>query len=65
MSELEEAQRLHWEDLVGAMKPELEAIQKDLLNKGQVFARITDKGIELIPCHAVYLDWRHEPNTGD
>jgi hypothetical protein len=63
MSELKEAQRLHWEALVGAMKPELDAIQKDLFNKGQVFVRVTDKGIEFIPCEDVNVEASNEPNT--
>jgi hypothetical protein len=63
MSELKEAQRLHWEALVGAMKPELDAMQQDLINKGSCFARITDKGMEFIPCEEVNVEVFIEPNT--
>ena len=52
---LEEAQSVLWEDLVEAMKPKLDAMQQDLLNKGQCFAKITNKGIQFIPCEAVYI----------
>ena len=52
---LEEAQSVLWKDLVEAMKPKLDAMQQDLLNKGQCFAKITDKGIQFIPCEAVYI----------
>ena len=52
---LEEAQSVLWKDLVEAMKPELDAMQQDLLNKGQCFAKITNKGIQFIPCEAVYI----------
>jgi hypothetical protein len=58
MNELKELHKLYRKQL-----PQLDAMQQDLINKGHAFARITDKGIELIPCHTVYLDWRHEPNT--
>ena len=52
---LEEAQSVLWKDLVEAMKPKLDAMQQDLLNKGQCFAKITNKGIQFIPCEAVYI----------
>jgi len=52
---LEEAQSALWKDLVEAMKPELDAMQQDLLNKGPCFAKITNKGIQFIPCEAVYI----------
>ena len=55
MSELKAAQKFHWEDLVQAMKPQLDAMQKDLHNKGSCFARLTDKGIQFIPCEDVYV----------
>ena len=50
-----EHDKLHWEDLVQAMKPQLDAMQKDLHNKGSCFARLTDKGIQFIPCEDVYV----------
>ena len=50
MSQLKEIQKLLWEDLVQACKPQLDAMQKDLKNKGSCFARITDKGVQFIPC---------------
>jgi hypothetical protein len=59
MNDLEEAHKLYKKQSL-----QLSVMQQDLINKGHAFARITDKGIELIPCHTVYLDWRHEPNTG-
>ena len=52
---LEEAQSVLWKDLVEAMKPKLDAMQQDLLNKGQCFAKITNEGIQFIPCEAVYI----------
>ena len=55
MSELKAAQKFHWEDLVQAMKPQLDAMQQDLNNKGSCFARLTDKGIQFIPYEDVYV----------
>ena len=52
---LEEAQSALWKELVEAKKPELYAMQEDLLNKGQSFAKITNKGMQFIPYEAVCI----------
>ena len=52
---LEEAQSALWKELVEAKKPELYAMQEDLLNKGQSFAKITNKGIQFIPYESVCI----------
>ena len=56
MSKLKELQELHWKDLVQACKPQLDAMQQDLLNKGSCFARVTDKGIQFIPCEDIFIE---------
>jgi hypothetical protein len=58
MNELKELHKLYRKQL-----PQLDAMQQDLINKGRGFVRITDKGIEFIPCHTVYLGWSDESNT--
>jgi hypothetical protein len=56
MSQLKENQKLLWEDLVQACKPQLDAMQQELKNKGNCFVMHTDKGMQLIPCEDIFLD---------